>query len=325
MNHRPWKNAKTLSALIVTAALAGSCPGGTTLPWSEIPAPVQATILAHGGVPGQPVDRESAGDSVHGLTLYEAGVKDQQGNPVDLDVTADGKLVEIKTDDAADAAAEQAARTPAKTSSRKFSHSRDITNPYLPLAYLKQDVLDGNEDGKKTHVERTQRPGVRKTFQIDGQPVEALVVEDRTWENGQLAEVAIDYFAQDDDGKVYYLGEDVDEYTAGRVTSHDGSWLLGKDTQIPGLIIPAHPKIGDQFMSENVSPTTRESDAVVAVDETVTVPAGSFQHCVKIAEHAAGEGVEYKYYAPGVGVVREVPADGDEQLVSHTSGPSLLQ
>jgi len=325
MNYRRLKNARCPSALTLAVAIGASCQAGTTLKWPEIPAPVQAAILAHGGAAGQPVDRESAGDSVNGLTLYEAAVKDNHGNELDLEVTADGKLIEVKTDAAADTAGQQAARPQAKAGPRKFSHSRDITNPYLPLAYLKQDVLDGREDGKKTHVERTALPAKHKSFQIDGQAVEALAVEDRAWENDKLAEVATDYFAQDDEGNVYYLGEDVDEYTDGRVTSHDGAWLLGKDTQIPGLIIPAHPKVGDKFMSENVSATVSESDEVVAVTETVTVSGGAFTQCVKIAEHAAGEGVEYKYYAPGVGVVREVPAAGDEQLVTHSSRPGLLR
>ncbi len=325
MNQQFLKNARWFAALILAVSLGSACQAGTTLKWEEIPAPVQQTILAHGGVAGQPVDQESAGDKVNGMTLFEAAVKDPKGNPVDLNVTADGTLVAIKTDDAADAAAEQAVRNQTKAGPMKFSHSRDITNPYLPLAYLKQDVLDGHEDGKRTHVERTQLPDKRKTFQIGGQSVEALTVEDRAWENGQLAEVATDYFAQDDAGNVYYLGEDVDEYTEGRVTSHEGSWLLGKDTHIPGMLLPAQPKVGDKFKSEDVSPTVSETDVVVAVNETVTVPAGTFKHCVKIAEHAAGEGVEYKYYAPGVGVVREVPATGDEQLVAHTSGSGLLK
>jgi hypothetical protein len=44
-----------------------------------------------------------------------------------------------------------------------------------------------------------------------------------------------------------------------------------------------------------------------------------FEHCVKIEEHIPGEGAEFKWYAPGVGVVRETPATGDELLISHTT------
>ena len=201
----------------------------------------------------------------------------------------------------------------------KFSHPRDITNPYLPLAHLKQDIIEGTEGGKKTRVERTALPDRHKSFKINGQTVEALVVEDRAFENGELAEVAIDYFAQDDSGTVYYLGEDVDEYQHGKVKSHEGSWLLGKDTQTPGIILPAHPKVGDKFKSEDVSKEINESDEVVSVSENVTVPAGTFANCVKTKESLGGGTTEYEFYAPGVGVVREVPPGGDELLKSHST------
>ena len=296
-----------------------TCLAGKSIPWENLPAAVQTTILAHGGIAGQTVDEESAADKVNGLTLYEAGVKDEKGNRVDLEVTSDGKLIEIKTDDAADAAAEKVAAPRRKGGRFKFSHPREINHPYLPLATLKQDIIEGTEAGQKTRVARTVLPDRHKTFQIAGQSVDALVVEDRAWVDGVLSEVAIDYFAQDDEGNVYYFGEDVDEYEDGKVANHDGSWLLGKDTQTPGVILPAHPKVGDRFKSESVSKEISELDVVISLSETVTVPAGIFKNCIKIEEHAAGEGVEYKYYAPGVGVVREMPDKGDELLTSHTT------
>ena len=108
----------------------------------------------------------------------------------------------------------------------KFSHSRDITNPYLPLASLKQDILEGKEGGKTVRVERTIKPDLHKTFKVGRRKVEALVMEDREFENGKLAEVALDYFAQADDGTVYYLGEDVDEYKGGKVVGHSAPGSL---------------------------------------------------------------------------------------------------
>jgi len=208
---------------------------------------------------------------------------------------------------------------PAGSGKMKFSHPRDITNPYLPLASLKQDILVGTEDGAKVRVERTAKPELHRTYTIAGQTVEALIVEDREFHDGEIEEVTLDSFAQDDEGNVYYLGEDVDQYKGGKVTGHGGGWQLGQDTQKPGVIIPAHPKVGDKFKSEDVSKSIREKDLVVSVSETVTVPAGTFTNCVKIKEMAAGENPEYKYYAPGVGVVRENPASGDELLVSHAT------
>lgn len=306
-----------LAAVLVLGAITSVCRAGQELKWEKIPEAVRAAVLAHGGTAGQIVDREHG--TKNGLAVYEAGVKDKAGNVADLVITGDGKLVETKHDDAADAAAEKAARQPQVLAGIKFSHPRDLTNPYLPLATLNQDILEGTEEGKKIRVERTARMDKHKTFKINGQKVEAAVFEDRAFLNGELEEVATDYFAQDNAGNVYYLGEDVNEYAKGKVTSHDGAWLLGKDTQTPGLVVPAHPKVGEKFKSEDVSREIDESDVVISLSETVTVPAGTYRNCLKIEEHPAGEGVEYKYYAPGVGVVREVPAGGDEQLISHTT------
>ena len=200
--------------------------------------------------------------------------------------------------------------------STAFSHPRDITNPYLPLAALKQDILENTSE----RVERTAKPEVRKTFEIGGQAVESLCVEDRESDAaGNLKEATLDYFAQDDAGNVYYLGEDVNTYKDGKISGHSGAWLLGKDTKIPGVLLPAHPQVGDKFSSENVPGITREDDEVVSVSETLTVPAGTFHDCVKVKEHASDGDVEYKFYAPGTGVIAEMDADGGLLLKSHST------
>jgi hypothetical protein len=195
----------------------------------------------------------------------------------------------------------------------KFSHPREITNLYLPLAKLKQDILES----KNEHVERTTKPDVKKSFTFAGQTVEALAVEDKEVVDGKLTEITLDYFAQDDAGNVYYLGEDVDQYKDGKVSGHSGGWLLGKETQKPGLLLPAHPKVGNTFRSEDVPKITTELDQVVSVSETVTVPAGTFKNCLKIEEHASDGATEYKYYAPAIGCIKEVDGDGELLLKSH--------
>ncbi len=197
----------------------------------------------------------------------------------------------------------------------KFSHPREITNSYLPLTTLKQDVLKSGDE----RVERTTKPEVHKAFQIGGQTIDALAVEDREYASGKLAEVTLDYFAQADDGTVYYLGEDVDEYKNDKIVGHSGAWLLGKDTQKPGTLMPAHPKVGDQFRSEDVPKITWEADEVVSVSETVTVPAGIYTNCVKIREKTSDGDIEYKYYAPGVGCVKEIESGGELALNSHAT------
>jgi|GEM_PF-536458 len=316
----PQSTFAGIALLALGLALTSAAWAGTEMRWAEVPEAVRTAVLANGGTAGQAVDDE--GKKINGKAIYEASVKDKDGNTADLVINEDGKLVETKHDDAADAAAERADRAKKLLVGVKFSHPRDITNPYLPLAALKQDIIEGSEDGKKTRVERTLKPEIHKTFKVAGQKVDSLCMEDRIFVGGVLEEVALDYFAQDDAGTIYYLGEDVDEFDEhGKIAKHnppDDAWLTGKDTPAPGVIMPAHPKVGDKFRSEDVSATIAETDEVVSLDESTTVPAGKFEHCLKMKETLADGAVEYKLYAPGVGVVRETPATGDELLVSHT-------
>jgi len=251
------KSVTTVIALSICVFAACICVAGQPMKWEEIPDAVRKAVLAHGGTAGT-VDKENG--TKDGKAIYEAQVKDKDGNVKDLVILEDGKLVEVKTDDAADRAQEQVDRAKKILAGVKFSHPREINNQYLPLASLKQDVLEGNEGSKKVRITRIAKPEVRRTFKIGNQAVEAFAVEDREWENGALAEVALDFFAQDDNGTVYYLGEEVDEYADGKIVGHEGSWMFGKDTQVPGVLFPAKPTIGDKFKSEDVSPEINETD-----------------------------------------------------------------
>jgi hypothetical protein len=318
-NKTSWMKAAGWAAVLVFGLLlAENGFAGQARKWKEVPEAVRATILANGGKTGS-VDLES--EKIEGKSVYEAVGKDKAGHEVDLVVTEDGKLVETKNDAAADKAQEEAAARAKKSKAApKFTHPREITNLYLPLASLKQDILEGKEGGKALRVERTLKPELHKSFKIGKQTVDSLVMEDREFENGELAEVTLDYFAQADDGTVYYLGEDVDEYKGGKVVGHSGAWLLGVQTKTPGVLLPGQPKVGDQFRAEDVAPITTEDNEVISFTETVTVPAGTYEHCLKVKETLSDGAVEYKYYAKGVGCVRELPEGGDLQLKSHSGG-----
>lgn len=298
------------------ASITVPCFAGKAIAWSEVPEAVRKTIIAHGGQPGS-VDLED--EKIGGQAVYEVQVKDQAGKKIDLVIASDGKLVETKSDDATDRAGEIYAAARAKRNplaGKKFSHPLEINHSHLPLASLSRDVFEGKEGGKIIRFERKRMPGT-KTFMIASQSVEALIFEDRVFKDGLIEEVAIDYFAQSDDGTVFYFGENVDDYENGKFKNHDGTWLLGEDTPNPGVMLPANPKVGDKFMTEDVSHLIHENDVIISVTETVTTPAGTFRNCVKVQETLADGAVEYKFYAPGVGVVKELPADGELLLILH--------
>lgn len=197
-----------------------------------------------------------------------------------------------------------------------FTTPTNITNAYLPLSSLNRDSLSGTEGGVASRVTRT-RTGATKAFTFNGQQVLTIVVVDSAFANGVLVEVAKDYFAQSDAGDVYYFGEDVDNYVGGQIANHDGAWLFGVNTNKVGLFLSAVPSVGQKFQSEDVPGITTENDEVISVSETVTVPSGTYTNCVRVKEILSDGAVEYKLYAAGVGIVREIPEDGVLELQSH--------
>ena len=198
-----------------------------------------------------------------------------------------------------------------------FSNPTAITNSYLPLSSLNVDVLEGTEGGQAARIVRTRLPATR-TFTFNGQQVATVIVLDSAFIDGQLVEVARDYFAQSDAGDVYYFGEDVDNYLNGQIVNHEGAWLYGVHTDRLGLFMPAVPAVGQRFRPEDVPGITQEDDEVIAVGVRVTVPAGTFQNCVIIRERLSDGAIEFKVFAPGVGVVQEQPEDGEVNLIAHT-------
>ena len=196
-----------------------------------------------------------------------------------------------------------------------FSEPRTIDNPYLPITTRKRCEHRGEDhDGTRTRsvqtvLERTKR------FQVNGQAVDAVVVRDKAYADGKLVEIAFDYFAQADDGTVYYLGEHVKNYKNGKLVNTDGTWLLGKHTDVPGVAMPANPKLGDQFRFEDVPGVTAESNRVEEVGMRAKAARRLHTGVIRIQEFIQPEGeVEYKLYAPGVGKIIEYPPDGRAEL-----------
>ena len=160
-------------------------------------------------------------------------------------------------------------KTQAQVSGRPvFSHPTQITHPYLPLNSLQQAVFEGKEGGKSVRVLLTRKP-TKKTFVIDGKTIAPLAIKDREFEDGKLKEVTLDYYAQDDAGTVYYLGEEVDNYKNGKVIGHEGAWEYGKGKAALGVMLPAHLQVGAKFQLENVPGVTREDDEVVSTSESL--------------------------------------------------------
>ena len=177
-------------------------------------------------------------------------------------------------------------------------------NPFFPLKPgMKWTYKELDEEGEEEAEVIFEVTKATKT--ILG--VECTVIHDRVYEKKRLVEDTIDYYATDKFGNVWYFGEDSRDFQIGKLISVQGSWLAGAEGAMPGLYLAASPEVGMVFKQE-VSPGQAEDmGEVVDVGVTVRVRKGKFENCVKIRDWNPLEPgvVEYKYYAPDVGVVLE--------------------
>ena len=102
--------------------------------------------------------------------------------------------------------------------------------------------------------------------------VEARVVHDVVTEDGEPVEVTDDWYAQDSDGNIWYLGEDTAEYENGKVVSTAGSFEAGVDGAQPGIALPADPEAGTTYRQEYYAGEAEDEGEIVSLDEQAEVP-----------------------------------------------------
>jgi hypothetical protein len=198
-----------------------------------------------------------------------------------------------------------------------------VDNPYWPLA---PDGKPGRKWEMRSKKERIEITVTSRKKSVAG--VDALVIRDlATASNGDRVEVTDDWYAQDKDGNVWYLGEDTKEYENGKVVSTEGSWEHGVDGAYAGIIIPADPSTGLSYRQEYFKGEAEDRAKVLDTDASVKVPFGSFDGCLETEDTTPLEPdvVEHKYYAKDLGPVLNIPVKGGgdrEELVSFNSGSS---
>ena len=173
---------------------------------------------------------------------------------------------------------------------------------------------------------------LNKTRVVSG--VATRVVRDRVFLEGLLIEDTFDWYAQDNDGNVWYMGEDVTDFEYdddGKVigTSHPGAWEAGVDGALPGHIMKASPQMGDSYYQEFYLGEAEDEGEVVALGETTTVRDTTYQNVLRIRDGSIlDDAFAFKSYAPGIGTILEEEFDaasgdflGTVELVSVVPEP----
>jgi hypothetical protein len=180
-----------------------------------------------------------------------------------------------------------------------------VDNPYFPLVPGTRFVYHEIEDGKTTVNEVRVLP---ETKVIMG--VTCTVVHDVVKDGDRVKEDTYDWYAQDKQGNVWYFGEDTREFLDKGIIRTEGSWEAGVDRNQPGILMPDHPAPGAPYRQEYGPGHAEDMGQVVALNETVKVPFGSFSGCVRTKEWSLLEaGTDKKWYAKGVGFIREEAAN----------------
>ena len=181
--------------------------------------------------------------------------------------------------------------------------SADVTNPWFPLKPGTVYTYTGVKDGKPS---REVLRVTHRTKTITGVP--CVVVDDRLWIDGHLAERTNDWYSQDAKGNVWYFGEATAELDkSGKVTTTEGSWQSGRDGAKAGILMPAHPRPGQTGLQEYYKGQAEDHFRVLGylgknallIEETTPLEPGV---------------VDHKLYVRGTGTVLERTVKGGDEL-----------
>jgi hypothetical protein len=196
-----------------------------------------------------------------------------------------------------------------------------IDNPYWPMKPGNRWVYNETDaEGNEMQVEVTVTNDKKNILGIS-----ATVVHDVVTQDGNVKEDTIDWYAQDADGNIWYMGEDTKEYENGGGVSTEGSWQAGVDGAQPGILLPARPEVGMTYRQEYYAGQAEDRGKVLSLDEHVEVPYGSFDACLQTEDSTRldPDVIEHKYYCRDVGPVRTTDVAsgvGGEELVTFEQG-----
>jgi hypothetical protein len=191
-----------------------------------------------------------------------------------------------------------------------------ILKPGRQLHFSNQACVDAGECDELEELVITVLNQTRVvTLRDDGKTrnITTRVVREVERADGELTEISRNFFAQCTGTQdIYYFGEEVDIFGDGKIVSHEGAWLAGRNRAEPGIIMPGGAfLLGSRYFQEIAPGVALDRAEHIGVDLEVEVPAGEFDDCVKVKETTPLEtGASFKTYCPGVGLV----IDGDSEL-----------
>jgi hypothetical protein len=200
----------------------------------------------------------------------------------------------------------------------------DIDNDYWPMAPgTRWTYREVDPEGEELRVTVVATSDTRKI----ANGITARVVRDTVFRGDEIIEDTFDWYAQDDDGAIWYLGEQTAEFENGKVSSREGSFEAGVDGAQAGVLIPADPQPGMKYRQEYSAGQAEDNGEVLSTDAMADAPAGHYTDALLTMDTDALEPdvAELKFYASGVGPVLALDAagalGGREELVGVDTVP----
>jgi hypothetical protein len=277
---------------------------------------VAGTLAACGSTNPSPAVSSAPGPASPANAAPSAGATEAPSTTAAVESPAAESPAAVASPEAPAASASPESPAPGTSSTTRFDPKNFVAvvdNPWFPLKPGTTYTYRGSKEGTKAVDVYTV---TKKTKIVGG--VKATVVHDELFLNGRLAERTDDWYAQDRQGNVWYLGEATAELNgSGTVVSTGGSWETGVAGARAGIYMPAHPKIGAAAAQEQFPGQAEDYFVVLLTNVTTKVPIGSFKGVLVTAEWTPLEPniLTKKFYASGLGELREADVvGGDEKL-----------
>ena len=187
-----------------------------------------------------------------------------------------------------------------------FHDPTHVDNRFFPLVPGSQMTWLGHALDDEERIERKVVFTVTDLVkEIDGVP--SRVIWELDYTNGELEEAELAFFAQDDSGTVWHMGEYPEEFDGGEIVKHPG-WIAGFQGALPGIHMPASPALDTPSYAQGWGPEVGWDDRgdTYALDQQTCTGVDCYEGVLVNREFSRAEpgAFQLKYYAPGVGNVR---------------------
>jgi len=216
-----------------------------------------------------------------------------------------------------------------------FSNPLEIDHEFFPVRPGAIKLFTGKDGREDVTIVEFHLVATR-TFTWNAVAIECRAIRESTFIDGNIFETSLNWYAQADDGSVYFFGEVsyeglVPADTADAEEQGVFGWVVGdpqpgdpagtETSPGPFLFMPANVEPGDVWKPEDLGTVVDETDEAIRIDRRIRVPAGRFTDCLRVVDTSALDpGEETKWYAPGQGVIKARSRGEISRLLASTLG-----